>query len=73
MATPQPPPPPTPPKPLVVKQQAKPVTKSLQDTLREAQLKKTEGPTVRGLGLKVVNVLLLTKYWGCYAWFSEVS
>jgi hypothetical protein len=46
--------------------------KSLQDLMREKQLKQTEGPQVRGLGLKVVNVLLVTKFWGCYNWLSEV-
>lgn len=68
---PQPPPP-----PVLIPKTAAPSNqqagKSLQELMREKQLKQTEGPQVRGLGLKVVNVLLVTKFWGCYNWLSEV-
>lgn len=66
-------PPPPPPPPLVTRAlQPSGSTRSMREILLEAQLKKTEGPQVRGLGLKVVNVLLVTKLWGCYNWMSEV-
>eukprot|EP01126_Amoeba_proteus_P039391 TRINITY_DN4149_c0_g1_i3.p1 TRINITY_DN4149_c0_g1~~TRINITY_DN4149_c0_g1_i3.p1 ORF type:complete len:419 (-),score=97.73 TRINITY_DN4149_c0_g1_i3:358-1569(-) len=62
-------PPPPPPSRLPKPSSLQPL--SVQQLLKEKRLKKTDGPKVTVLGLKVVNVLLITKFWGCYSWFSE--
>jgi hypothetical protein len=40
--------------------------------LAKVGLKKTE-TTERQLNLAVVNVLVVSKFWGCFSWLSEVK
>jgi hypothetical protein len=39
--------------------------------LAQRQLKKTE-TAVRELNLAVVNVLVVSKFWGCFSWLNPV-